>query len=385
MKKTQANKKVSIVLAHYNQPMYVKQAIYSILNQTYSNIELIFADDASTSIDLQGLKKYVDLHNKNKIDVIWQINEKNLGTVKNLNKAVEKASGEYLYFFAADDELYNNEVIEKMVKAYEKQPSDVAIIFGQVVLMDENMYETFGTFVKENEAAKFNDLSAFEQFKKLAADCLVGMGGAMLNAEILKKQNNFDESYKYIEDWPYFLKITSKNYRIIYENIIALRHRDGGISHSEIVTPVRLKYWEELLRIHEDMVLPLLKNFSYLEKEQVLQVFVSNKDNLIKHGGYYDEKKYLKFKIEHLPFFIKRKINQIYKEFNSFKLRTVSKICNRSILLILFMNLKMFFNLKNNIVLNILMVLASLLLIVSVLEYIAIWAIKIMKKLRILK
>ena len=117
MKNTKQNKKVSIVLAHYNQPMYVKQALYSILNQTYENIELIFADDASTNIDLPELKRYVNANNKKNINVIWQINEENVGTVKNLNRAIEKSSGDYLYFFAADDELYNNEVIEKYIMA----------------------------------------------------------------------------------------------------------------------------------------------------------------------------------------------------------------------------------------------------------------------------
>ena len=383
MKNTNSNKKVTIVLAHYNQPMYVKQALSSILNQTYDNIELIFADDASTNIDVQDLKKYVKTYNKNNIDVIWQINETNVGTVKNLNKAIEKSSGDYLYFFAADDELYSNDVIERMVNEYEKMPSDVAIIFGQVILMDENMYETFGHFVKENEAVKFNDLPASEQFKKLASDCIVGMGGAMLDANILKQLGNFDETYKYIEDWPYFLKTTLKNYRIIYKDITALKHRDGGISHSEVVTPVRLKYWEELLIIAEKNVLPYLNDFNYYEKNQVLEVFVNNKNNLIRHGGYYDEKKYLKFKLRYLPFFIKRKINHIYKEFNIYKSNTISKICNNSIALILVMNLKIYFNIKPSLLLNLFLIILFIPLIKNIIVLITIYIIKLLKKIRV--
>ena len=62
-------KKVSIILIHYNQKEFIKEALKSVFNQTYNNIELLIADDASEDFDLKELKKYIEKENKNKIKV----------------------------------------------------------------------------------------------------------------------------------------------------------------------------------------------------------------------------------------------------------------------------------------------------------------------------
>lgn len=63
----QLDKKVSIILIHYNQPQYVNDALDSVFAQSYSNIELIFADDCSKELNTDNLKKYC--LNKNKKNI----------------------------------------------------------------------------------------------------------------------------------------------------------------------------------------------------------------------------------------------------------------------------------------------------------------------------
>jgi len=95
---------VSIILLYYNQPEYVKTALDSIMNQTYSNIELIFADDASEKINLTEIKKYINNTKKeNIVNVKYCVNEKNVGTVRNINNALKYCNGKYIKFFAADE------------------------------------------------------------------------------------------------------------------------------------------------------------------------------------------------------------------------------------------------------------------------------------------
>lgn len=261
-------KKVTIILLHYNQPNYVKVALDSIFEQTYEDIELIFADDASTKIDIKDLKKYCDKQNKKNIDIIWQINKDNIGTVKNINRALARSTGEYILLFAADDKLYDKDVIKKLVKSIEKSDKDVCMISSQCYMMDKNLEKLKEEFVDEQMAEKFNQLSSFEQFKYLSTTCFFAMGSTIIKCSILKKECMFDEQYKYVEDWSSFIALTRKGYRILYDNsIIGLLHRDGGISHSEIYTEVPkhiMGFREDLVKIKINEVLPYFKSFVLL-------------------------------------------------------------------------------------------------------------------------
>ena len=74
-------KKVSIMLIHYNQKQFIKNALDSVFKQTYKNIELIIADDATPDFDLKDIKKYVEKINKQKYPVKYQVNKENICTV----------------------------------------------------------------------------------------------------------------------------------------------------------------------------------------------------------------------------------------------------------------------------------------------------------------
>ena len=78
MANSQSVDSFSIIVLHYNQPRYVFTALDSVLNQNYENIELIFADDASTTINLEKIQAYIEEHKNNNIKtVIYSINEEN--------------------------------------------------------------------------------------------------------------------------------------------------------------------------------------------------------------------------------------------------------------------------------------------------------------------
>lgn len=221
----------SVILLHYNQPQYVKTAIDSILTQDYSDIELIFADDASKVIDVDDLEKYIDENRKENLkNVIWQINPNNLGTVKSLNLAVKKCTGKYILFFAADDALYNKKVISNFVHSLEKAPDDVYMISAQCHMMDSELLKDTGSFVNPSEGAAFNNKTAQQQFAVFANNCFLAIGATAMKAEMFNTFGAFDERYTLVEDWAYYLKLTRSGGRILYADFDALLHRDGGVS-----------------------------------------------------------------------------------------------------------------------------------------------------------
>ncbi len=90
-------KKVSVLMPAYNCEKYIKQAIDSILNQTYSNLELLIADDGSSD----NTKKIIDSFIDKRIKVFH--NNKNIGYLKTCNKLFDLCNGYFITFQDADD------------------------------------------------------------------------------------------------------------------------------------------------------------------------------------------------------------------------------------------------------------------------------------------
>lgn len=112
-------KLVSIVLPVYNGEKYIAKSIESVLNQTYSNIELIIVNDCSTDSTLEIVDRYKEKDSR--IHVINNI--KNQKLPKSLNIGFSEAVGEY-FSWTSDDNMYKENAIEKMVSYIEAHDVD---------------------------------------------------------------------------------------------------------------------------------------------------------------------------------------------------------------------------------------------------------------------
>lgn len=91
--------KISVIVTVYNKEDYVGRCIHSVLNQTYSNIELIIVDDGSTDMSRDIIKRTLD--NENEIKTLFL--ERNNGLAHARNEGLEQATGDYIFFLDADD------------------------------------------------------------------------------------------------------------------------------------------------------------------------------------------------------------------------------------------------------------------------------------------
>ena len=88
---------ISVVMPLYNGEKYLKEAINSILEQTYSDFELLLIDDASSDRTEEIIRSYKDDR------IVYIKNEQNLGLIKTLNKGLDLAKGEFIARMDQDD------------------------------------------------------------------------------------------------------------------------------------------------------------------------------------------------------------------------------------------------------------------------------------------
>lgn len=119
--------KISIITIVYNNVRDIEHTILSVINQTYSNIEYIIIDGASTDGTLDLIQKY-----RGSIDVL--VSEKDKGIYDAMNKGLSKASGDYVLFLNSGDELYDNNTIQTIIE----KGNGADIIYGETKLVDES-------------------------------------------------------------------------------------------------------------------------------------------------------------------------------------------------------------------------------------------------------
>lgn len=124
--------RVSIGLPVYNGGRYLKEAIDSILMQTFEDFELIISDNASTDETEQICRAYADKDSR----VKYYRNEKNLGPIENFNRVFHLARGEY-FRWACYDDLVAPTCIAECVSVLDRDP-EVILSYPRAYMIDEH-------------------------------------------------------------------------------------------------------------------------------------------------------------------------------------------------------------------------------------------------------
>lgn len=119
------SEKISIVVPAYQVEAYIRPCLESLLQQTYSNLEILVVDDGSTDSTWQIIQEYAK-----KDPRILAMQQENQGVSKARNRALRRASGDYVLFVDADDWL-NLETCEKTITVAKEEQADV-VMFGYV-------------------------------------------------------------------------------------------------------------------------------------------------------------------------------------------------------------------------------------------------------------
>lgn len=183
---------ISVILPVYNAEKYVREAIESILNQTYDDFELIIINDGSKDKSGNIIASFSDSRIRN------IPNDKNMGLIYTLNKGLSLAQGKYIARMDADDIAYPNR-LEMQMDYMEGHPD--CIVCGTDVMPYKNNHDLW--FL--STIYKYDDKSIKKQ---LVMTSCFAHPTVMIRSEVLRKTGIcYNDSYKYAEDYKFWIDL----------------------------------------------------------------------------------------------------------------------------------------------------------------------------------
>ena len=239
---------VSVCIPAYNNEAYIVETIQSILNQTYTNLEVVIVDDHSTDRTAELVRGIKDPRIK-----LYQ-NEKNLGMSGNWNRCLQLVTGEYIKLICADD-LLKPDCLAKEVHALVRHP-EVVLAESDTQLVDKNgsahgMYRRF----------RRSGVVDGKYVTKRGILCQNYFGAPLANTfrrSVLKQVEGFDADFTYILDYDFFMRIACLgNLYIIHEPLNQFRVRNDSNTGKIMGDPIYQEEHKILFRKARERGVPI--------------------------------------------------------------------------------------------------------------------------------
>ena len=296
--KNSALPKVSVIIPNYNHARYLPQRIESVLNQTFTDFEVLILDDCSPDNSQEVINAYATRDTR----ISVHLNEKNSGsTFAQWNKGVDLAKGEYIWIAESDD-YCEPTLLERLVPLLDANPN-VGIAFAQSAIVDEN-----GKLINSfNENYKFiyksdrweNDFIAIGS--KEVADYLIfsntipNASGALMRKKVYEAAGGAEIGWRLNGDWFFYVKMLLRsdlayvadhlNYFRMHHNTQRYKANEDHVVYDEII--YTLSYITDNLKVDSEKMRRAWKNVAEwwggsLFRQRITRSYIINNWRLYK-------------------------------------------------------------------------------------------------------
>ncbi len=274
---------VSVLIPAYNHEKYVQKTILSIINQKYSNIELLILDDGSKDKTFEKINEMKSECEKHFKRVVF-LTQKNQGTCMTLNRLMDLTKGKYIYLIASDD-ISNPDAIQKEVEFLEKhQDYGLAVGDNEIIDLDGNScfwdkkrnieydknkakYKTFVGFLKKS--SPYFDDKNFGTYHTLFLGNYIP-NGCLIRSDVWKKIQKCPAG-EFLEDWFLMLQLSKyTKFKFINEVLFAYRwHQSNTIKNKDKI----LKYTRNTRKYELEVLKKIISTDSKNILPEVIDVF----------------------------------------------------------------------------------------------------------------
>ncbi len=219
---------VSIIVLTYRDFTGAKKTIEALLNQKYSNIEIIVSDDGSDNYSEEIFLPFQEQAKQKGKTFLLNHNVKNVGTVKNINGALKLAKGDIIGFLGCGDYYASEEVIQQIVDEFFKTGAEVVTTKMRGVSVS-NPQKT--TCLPEKHIRKLlREGNQTKIFNKMFNENCFCAPATFYKKEVYDKVGKYDERMRLIEDYPFMFKLVLNNIKIVFLDIYATIYLFDGVS-----------------------------------------------------------------------------------------------------------------------------------------------------------
>lgn len=206
---------VSVVIATYNRASFLVEAIESVLSQSFTEYEILVADDGSTDDTVDRLARYGTRIRHIRLDHSGRPSVAR-------NRALAVARGE-LIAFLDDDDVWQPEKLERQVHLLVNQP-DLGMVYSDLRFLREDGTRS-DTILQPHQQRRGN------LFDDLLADCFIHPSTAVVRKCLGDEVGWFDEDLECIEDFDLWLRLAYRSrIGLLNEPLVLIRRHDAGIS-----------------------------------------------------------------------------------------------------------------------------------------------------------
>ena len=251
---------ISVVVVTYNSAKYVLETLESVKSQTYRRVELVITDDFSSDNTIEVCKEWLS-SNKERFESTAVIESPcNTGITPNRNRGCFAAKGKWIKQIDGDDKLKPQCIADYV--SYTNYHRDANIVFSPLHIFGEGDLERWRKLMYSNFTYAFS-LSQRDFKILLCKVCLFPAPSAFIKKSFFVEVGGYDESIKFLEDWPFWVRTAFNGARFAYIETPEVDYRISSTSLSQGVNGKNARF-EEAIRMTKRKTITFMKQISPL-------------------------------------------------------------------------------------------------------------------------
>lgn len=202
--------KVSIITICYNAAQTIEKTLQSVAAQTYSNIEYLIIDGASKDTTLEVVERYRE-------HITRIISEPDQGIYDAMNKGLKQATGDYIWYMHADDQIYAPDTLEHIMANHNNED----FIYGKALLVSETGEE------RSLETRKPHPKAASLTWRSMKQGMAINHQAMLVRRTLAPL---YDLQYRYVADFDWLIRVLKAATTVRDTGHYWCRFAEGGIS-----------------------------------------------------------------------------------------------------------------------------------------------------------